>query len=390
MKEILYVHQYFKTPQEGGPLRSYFIAKALVERGYSVRIVTAHNEPEYREANIDGISVYYLPVSYSNEMSFLRRYGSFFYFVFRAILLIRQLPRPDIMYITSTPLTVGIISLWYWRFSKIPFIFEVRDLWPKAPIQLGVITNPVAKWLAKKLESSTYRRAISIVALSPGIAEGIAKKAAEGKIITIPNMADLEFFENCRTTRETYPTLNIGYFGSFGKANNLEYILKIAAVCQRHDAPVKFVLAGEGARWLFVKQQIETLQLANIELHERQNRFGIQRLMSGVDACLTSFASVPVLETNSPNKFFDTLAAGKLCIVNTKGWLKDLVEQHECGIYVDPGAPESFMTIIEPFLRNPDALHTRQKNAQALGKNQFSRHQLTARVCDVIEKALKG
>ena len=106
--------------------------------------------------------------------------------------------------------------------------------------------------------------------------------------------------------------------------------------------------------------------------------------MKDVDACFTSFLAIPILETNSPNKFFDGLAAGKLSIVNTKGWLSELVEQNNCGVYVDPTKPEKFPLLIEPFIQDKNLLISCQKNALQFGKAKFSKDKLVREVCDLV------
>ena len=132
MKSILYIHQYFKTPEDGGALRSYFVAKGLVKRGFNVQMLTTHNKPIRETKIVDGITVQYLPIRYSNDMPFIRRYLAFLKFVFSSIRLCSKRQKSDLIYATSTPLTVGIIALWFKWKQNIPFIFEVRDLWPEA------------------------------------------------------------------------------------------------------------------------------------------------------------------------------------------------------------------------------------------------------------------
>ena len=114
-QHILYIHQYFKTPQEGGAIRSYYLANGLVEKGFEVEMLTTHNESIYTKAEIDGIKVHYLPVRYSNEMGFFKRIWSFFKFVRLAKKYAKNIASIDKAYITSTPLTVGLIGLWLKR-----------------------------------------------------------------------------------------------------------------------------------------------------------------------------------------------------------------------------------------------------------------------------------
>ncbi len=109
---IIYLHQYFKTPQTGGAIRSYHLAKGMVDAGHEVEMITAHNEPRYEIRDVDGIKVHYLPVPYSNEFGFLKRIKAFYDYVKASKKLIAKLPLADLIYATSTPLTVGYITLW--------------------------------------------------------------------------------------------------------------------------------------------------------------------------------------------------------------------------------------------------------------------------------------
>ena len=183
MKRVVYIHQYFKTPEEGGAIRSYHISKGMVDQGIHVEMITSYNKEKYEQKMIGGIRVHYLPINYSNELSSTKRYIAFFKFVWAAIKLAQKLPKPDLYYATSTPLTVGIIALWMKWTRHIPYIFEVRDLWPEAPIQFGIIKSPLLKFLSLKLEKLIYKNAHRIIALSPGIEKGILNKFEKAIVI---------------------------------------------------------------------------------------------------------------------------------------------------------------------------------------------------------------
>lgn len=165
-QRILYIHQYFKTPQEGGAIRSYYLAKGLVENGFEVEMLTTHNEAIYTRAQFDGINIHYLPVNYNNQMGFIKRVWSFIKFVRLAKRYSKNIKNIDRAYISSTPLTVGLIGLWLKKKRNIPYLFEVRDLWPTAPIELGAIKGAPLKKYLYHLEKQIYSQAEKIVALS--------------------------------------------------------------------------------------------------------------------------------------------------------------------------------------------------------------------------------
>lgn len=388
MKKVLYIHQYFKTPDEDGAIRSYHISKSMANRGFQVEMITAHNHSQYEQKIIDGIHIHYLPVSYSNEYSSSQRYRSFFKFVFLAIRLVNKLPKSDIVFATSTPLTVGLIALYLKRIKGIPYVFEVRDLWPEAPIQMRIIKSPIVKYVAQYLEKSIYKNASRIVALSPGIQSGVLSVHKNADVELIPNMADIDFFQENPQQVNHKKEFVIGYFGAFGAANHLEYILKIASECQKLNLPIKFILVGDGAKKSSLINLSSEMKLNNVKFHSTQNRLQIKESMKDVDACFTSFLKIPILETNSPNKFFDGLAAGKLSIVNTNGWLRELVEHHGCGFYIDPDKPEKFPEHIFPFIENKELLISFQENALNLAYAEFSKEKLVNKVCGLVEPTL--
>ena len=152
--KIIYIHQYFKSPKEGGAIRSYYLAKAFTEAGCKVEMITAHNSKYYLKKNIDGISVHYIPVFYDNSFGFYKRIYAFSKFLFLTLRYSGKI-KADYCYATSTPLSVGIIALWLKFKHKIPYYFEVRDLWPEAPIALGFLKSPwlikAARFLEKKI-----------------------------------------------------------------------------------------------------------------------------------------------------------------------------------------------------------------------------------------------
>ena len=360
-----------------------------------VVLLTAHNKKNYEIKDINGIAVHYLPVYYSNKLSALGRVRSFLNFLRQARRLLVRLAPYDLCYVSSTPLTVGLLALYVRKRLKTPYIFEVRDLWPEAPIQLGYIRNSVLKEALGKLERALYTRALAVVALSPGIAKGVQQTAPSADIRLIPNMADCRFFspsakdEAFARLLNTQDSFVVSYLGAAGPANQLEYLLQAAQACQLHKLPVKFLVAAAGSRLQVIKSEAAQMGLQNILFVPYGNKEQVRNWLSISDAVYTSFAPHPVLQTNSPNKFFDGLAAGKLSIVNTRGWLKDLVETNRCGFYASPENPEDFVEQLRPFLGSSSLLQEYQQNARKLAEEQFSRELLSQQLILLLQEAEK-
>jgi len=387
---LLYIHQYFKTPQEGGAIRSYYLAKGLVDKGFQVVMITSHNESYKETKMVDGIEVHYLPVPYRNEMGNIKRILSFLRFVRKAKYLAKELGPFEKAYITSTPLTVGSIGLYLKRKKGLPFIFEVRDLWPKAPIEMGVFRNSMIQKMLYRYERKIYKEAEKIVALSPGMREWV-KKVAPGKaVFTIPNMADCEFFSQelkdpklIKFYHADKPFV-ITYFGSIGLTNHLEFLLDIAEESQNKGLDINYKIVGQGGRFKAIKNMIHQKQLDNMELIGHQNKEGVRRILNVTDATYVCFKDVPILGTNSPNKLFDSLASGKLTIVNSNGWTKDLVEQYECGFYADPHEPKEFLSRLKPFLTEKDKLDTYKSNARQIAERLYAKRLQVEKLAGVL------
>jgi glycosyltransferase involved in cell wall biosynthesis len=388
--KVLFLHQHFKTPDKGGALRSYYLAKALVDAGITVVVLTAHNHKHLKREFVDGIEVHSLPISYNNRFGFYKRGYAFMRFVWAAIKHARHHTDALLCYAISVPLTVGIAALRIQKENKIPYVFEVGDLWPDAPIQLGFINNVVLRKSLLKLEKSIYKSAKSVVALSPSIESAIREKVPGKKTIIIPNMSDTEFFQPTKKKSEWEKKFNvegkfvISYIGAIGYANGLEYFLECARESQRAKLPIQFILCGEGAMLENLKSSATKLSLQNLLILPFTNRDGVAEIMNVTDATFICYKPFPVLETGSPNKFFDGLAAGKLTIVNFKGWIKDEIEKEGCGVYVDTMRPDDFPRIVEPFLKNPGWLHKYQQAARALAEKKYSRRILSEKFYNFI------
>ena len=385
---ILYLHQFFMTREGAGGTRSYEFARRFVERGHGVRMVAAREAMAAHWAppdacrtaasrTIEGIEVVGVCGAYSDYMratgmSNLRRMAAFGRFATGATVAALRGPRPDVIYATSPPLTMALPALAASLRWRAPLVFEVRDLWPEAPIQMGALRNPLAQRLARALERFVYARSARLIALSPGIQAALPPGRAE----LVPNSADLDLF----VPEPPDGPFQVAYFGAMGEANDLTAVVEAARLVP--DVP--FVLMGDGKR----RAELERAAPSNVHFRSG-SKTDVARLASESSACLTVFKDVPVLATNSPNKLFDTFAAGRAAIVNMDGWMRELVERNDAGVYVRAGDAADLAEKVAWLRDNPEEARRMGRNARALAEREFDRDELAARALTVLEEAAR-
>ncbi|NLT07706.1 MAG: glycosyltransferase family 4 protein [Solirubrobacterales bacterium] len=411
---ILYLHQFFMTREGTGGTRSYEFARRWVEAGHEVTMVTAAGESRPHggrrrpgltaERTVDGIRVLAVRGGYSDyvratSVGYGRRLAGFGRFAAAATAAALRGPRPDVVFATSPPLTMALPAIAAARRWRAPLVFEVRDLWPEAPIQMGALRSPAAQRAARALERTVYRAAREIVALSPGMRAGIAAAGVpEEQIALIPNASDLDLFSPDLDPGGLRAELGLAdgdfvcsYFGTMGEANDLGQVVEAAALLDRDgtagaERRIVFVLQGDGKRRPGIAAEVERRGLGNVLLPPAGDKRSAARLAAASDACMTMFKDVPILATNSPNKLFDTFAAGRPAIVNTGGWMRELVEDHDAGTYVRPGDGADLAARLRELAADPERVRRLGANARALAEREFDRDLLAGRLRELLER----
>jgi glycosyltransferase involved in cell wall biosynthesis len=407
---VLYYHQHFTTPEGSTGTRSYEVARRLVAAGHRVTMVCGAGAlaktglcgpfaKGRRIGMVDGIEVIELELPYSNYDTFLRRVWTFVRFAASSVGLALTLEY-DVLFATSTPLTAavpGIVARWL---RRKPFVFEVRDLWPELPRAMGVIRNPGVLLLLDGLEWAAYRSAQACVALSPGIAAGIARRAAPGaRIVTAPNGCDLELFtaDLGRPLPEIpglAPDAFVAAFtGAHGIANGLDAVLDAAAALKaRGRADIRLLFVGDGKEKPRLVERARSEALDNCIFAAPVSKLALTQLLCRrIDVGLMILANVPAFYYGtSPNKFFDYLAAGLPVIVNYPGWMAEMVQQHTLGIAVPPDDAAAFADALMKLADAPAATVTMGTRARELARTQYARDDLTQRVVALLEEVSKS
>jgi glycosyltransferase involved in cell wall biosynthesis len=400
--KLLYFHQHFSTPRGSGGIRSYAMARRLLERGHEVTMVcgsfiggdtglTSAFVRGCRRGRVDGIEVVELDLSYSNNDVFLKRSWTFARFALRSIRLALT-ERYDVVFATSTPLTAGIPGIFArWLRAK-PFVFEVRDLWPELPRSMGVIRNPLVLAAMSLLEWVSYRSANRLIGLAPGIVDGIARRGVgRDRIALVPNGCDLTIFaapvEPWRPPGIGESNLVAVFAGTHGVANGLDVALDAAAeLMRRNRDDIKLLLIGQGMLKPGLEERARREGLNNVIFHAPVEKERLAGLLASADVGLQILANVPAFYSGtSPNKFFDYLAAGLPVLINYPGWLAEVVREHGCGFAVTPEDPAAFADALVQAAGDRQALEQMGRRAHALAREEFDRDHLAARWVEWVE-----
>lgn len=393
--KILYIHQYFVTPDQAGGTRSYWIAKALVKNGFKVTMITSDTFSKSKSVvrkNIEGIDVIYIPNSYNNNMGFVKRLWSFFSFMFKSTIYVLKVKDVNLVFATSTPLTIGIPALVKKWLHGIPFVFEVRDLWPEVPIQMGVLKNKVLIKLAVFLEKTIYKASKHVIALSPGMEDGVLRfEFMKGKTSMVPNMSKPDIFypreKNIEITEQfniDSENFNVVHFGSMGIANGLEYITNAALIAHDIEPKIRFHFFGSGKTENELKSFTLLNKLSNVFFHGALPMKIISECVNCCDVSLVSFSNIPILQTNSPNKLFDSLSAGLPIIVNSAGWTKNMVEEERCGLFVNPEDPNDLVDKLIYLKNNNELRREFSVNSRKLAIDTYDKNLLCNNIVKII------
>lgn len=408
--KILYFHQYFCTPEGNSGIRSYEMARYLVKKGHIVIMVFVESprlksplsgDPYVkgiRRGKYEGIDLIEFNLHYNNKMSILQRSFIFIKYSVRSIRLVFK-EDFDLLFATSTPITAGIPGIVMKLFRKDkPFVFEVRDLWPELPREMGIIKNNIALWAMGFLEFYSYNKADACVALSPGIEEGIRRRLKRNKpVYLIPNGCDLDLFKPGIYSKTIFPGCDENNFialfiGAHGIANGLDSALNAAAQLKddHMGENIKLVLIGDGKEKARLAERVKKENLDNVVMINPVPKKELSKYLWAADVGLMLLANIPAFYFGtSPNKFFDYISSGMPVLNNYPGWLAGIIEQNNLGVVVKPDNPIEFAEALVSLSRDKESLNRMSRNAREFAEKQFDRKKLAITFEEALKQMLK-
>jgi len=375
------------------------MARRLVAAGHDVQMITSSRvldgqSKEWFTTTENGINVHWLPVPYSNHMSYRDRIIAFIRFAILAMRKAKELDG-DVVFATSTPLTIAVPAVLAARKKKIPLVFEVRDLWPELPVAMKALRNPVLIWLAKKLELWAYRNSETIIALSPGMKDGVVKSGYPAeRVAIIPNSSDnFEFaydrqaatrFRAQRKWLQDRPLLV--YTGTFGRINGVGFMVALAKEILTINSEVRILLVGDGLEKAEITRLAEKVGVlrVNLFIEESLPKKDMPALLSAADMASSLFIDLPEMQANSANKFFDALASGTPILLNYGGWQHELLLAKRCGLPLWRKPIEESAKEVVAKITDKAWVDGAGRAARELAEAVFDRDKLAAQFGEVI------
>lgn len=401
LMHIVVFSQYHTNPDCPATSRHYTLL-AHIAKTHRVTLLTT---PAWKSQQLTqefpwvpaGVEIREATVRYDNKMGPARRALAFVKYAVWAVREGLRMEKPDVIWGISTPLTAAWAAAQVARIRRVPWVFEVQDLWPSFPIAMGAVPTALARQQLYRLEKRLYQSAGHIMPLSPDMTRYVTDLGiAPSKVTTVLNGTDLDLA--ARATPAVVAQLRreqglmgkrvILYAGTFGRANDISMLVAAAEA---------MAVAGNDAVWLFLGHGFYEPLIAAaarrwpayIRLLGGQARHAVFSWFALAEVSVVPFLALPVLDSNSPAKLYDSLAVGTPVIVTNQGWTKALVEQHGCGWYVPAGNAAALVGQLQVVLARPDWLAAAGANGRQLAQKEFDRQLLARQIQQILETAAK-
>jgi glycosyltransferase involved in cell wall biosynthesis len=359
---ILLIHQSFAALDEPGGTRHHELARYLAGQGHRVTIVASpvsyltgttqgQRIPWVTQQNGgSGVTILRAYTYAALHRSFGHRVISFLSFMFSSFLIGLQVKDVDLVWGSSPPIFQGATAWALSRLKRVPFVFEVRDLWPAFAIAVGVLRSPLLIRASEWLERFLYRHADQLIVNSPGFIEHVKSRGAR-RVELIPNGADTAMFkpedrgDEFRARLGIAPKSEAGaflalYAGAHGLSNDLGVVLEAAARLQ--ECPeITIAFLGDGKEKQDLIDQAAAMGLPNVHFLPPLPKAEMPLALAGADACIAILKPIPVYATVYPNKVFDYMAAGRPVALAIEGVIREVVEGAGAGIAIPPGDPQA-------------------------------------------------
>ncbi len=389
---ILLIHQAFAALDEAGGTRHHELARHLVEKGHRVTIIASpvsYLTGKTRQKRIRWVEkqepemgiVILRTYTYSAlHKSFVHRIISFLSFMVSSFLVGMSVMQVDLIWGTSPPIFQGFTAWLVARLKRIPFLFEVRDLWPAFAIAVGVLRNPALVRASLWLERFLYQHADRVMVNSPGFIEHVRRRGAR-RVELVPNGAAPEMFQSnsngsvFRSQNHIEKQFLVLYAGAHGMSNDLGIVLQAASLL-REQNNILFLLVGDGKEKNSLQAQAVSMDLHNVRFLPPVPKDQIGEVLAAADAWIAILKPLELYKTTYPNKVFDYMAASRPVILAIDGVIREVVERANAGLAVPPGDPQALAQAVKQLAENPEKSREMGLSGRKYLETHFNRQDL--------------
>jgi len=408
--KILYISQYF-PPEMGAPAaRVSELAQHWRKDGHQVTVLTRFPNhptgklnPEYRNEfrrliyreNVDGVEVirtWLLPFPNRKSYERILNYSSFW---ISASITGISLKKPDVIVATTPQLLVGVVGWFLGKIKRVPFILEVRDIWPDSIVASGVGSDEtVLIRTLRMIASSLYRSSDHIVVVTPAFKKFLIENQGifDEKISIVPNGVEIELFDSINKSEDSRIRLGVeskfvlSYIGTHGFAHGLGTALKAAALLKNVFPELVIIFVGEGAEKNNLIAEAKENNLKNVLFFDSQLRHRIPSIIRASDACMVLLKKREIFKTVIPTKLLEFLACGRPVILGVDGQARQILEEAQAGIYIPPEDADALAKAALMLYHDSEYRRKLGENGRRFITENFSRSQTAKLYIHILDK----
>jgi len=396
---VLLIHQAFVSPKEAGGTRHFELAKHCLVSDIDFSIVASNlsylsgkkaieRKGIVKKQSIENIDVYRAYTYPALHKSFIWRVFSFLSFMMTAIIAALRAGSTDLVMGTSPPIFQALSAWAAAKIKRVPFLLEIRDLWPEFAIAMGVLKNPILIRLSKLLESFLYAQADHILVNSPAYREYMLQRGiSPQKVTLIPNGVEAGMFSGTGAGIRDELGLNgkfvVIYAGALGQANDIPTLIRAAEILKTNEK-IHFLILGDGKERANLEILAQAYKLNNMTFTGSRPKSEMPSFLAASDACVAILQDIPMFKTTYPNKVFDYMAAGKPVVLAIDGVIREVVEAANGGIFVPPGDAKVLSDAIQKLANDPNKAERMGKDARNYVTAHFDRRMQAQRFIELI------
>jgi glycosyltransferase involved in cell wall biosynthesis len=400
------VYSHYFTPEIGAPsARIFDMARQWLRTSNSVQVVTCFpNHPTgtlypgyrrglYMRETLEGIDVHRHWTYITRNKGFVKKTLGHISYVPSAVLLSsRRLTAPDVIIGTSPTLFAAEAAERTAARTRVPFVMEVRDLWPAIFVELGVLRNRRLISVLERWEMSLYRRAAAVVTVTEAFRRDlIGRGVPESKIVTIPNGADVGFWKPTGDREILRRRLGFEgkfvalYVGAHGISQRLAAIIRAAEIL-RESPLFELVLVGEGAEKDELMDLVRSLSLQNVRFVDPVGKAEVRDYYEAADVCLVPLRDIPMFDGFIPSKMFEMMSLGKPIVASLRGEAAEILSRSGGALVVGPERSDQIADAIKTLQRDPDLAAELGRRGASFVRAEYSRESLAAKYLELMER----